>query len=328
MKSRGQKAIERQQKKLEKEKKKRIELANKMLIPTPKVTRESLNLLSFDPSGTFRMKENDWLRVYQIEIDQIEKLDETLKQVKGKLRVTTKMLPGIKKQIFFSLFEKSQTYEEARIKFVNDERALMESVKLMPLDVNQVMNQVMELGEVENQGFAYASMVRGKKNWKKECFHEVAEENEHFLYQNAFGQSFFVKLFPKKMDGSILKRMGELGCPVYLALETRELDETEEMDFNRILEEKYNVRLGIGAERLHKSCSLMISFLCDSEDARAIISNTIVNLLESEGMIISPCFGFQRTAFESSVSLGLTGTAVMLSTRRDVVKEIVEGICR
>ena len=52
--NKGERAIAREERRLEKERKRRIELANKMLIPTGGKTRESLDLISFDPSGVFR----------------------------------------------------------------------------------------------------------------------------------------------------------------------------------------------------------------------------------------------------------------------------------
>lgn len=52
--TKGERAIVREERRLEKERKRRIELANKMLIPTGGKTRESLALISFDPSGVFR----------------------------------------------------------------------------------------------------------------------------------------------------------------------------------------------------------------------------------------------------------------------------------
>lgn len=60
--NRGERAIAREERRLEKERKRRIELANKMLIPTGGKTRESLDLISFDPSGVFRSGVTDGLR--------------------------------------------------------------------------------------------------------------------------------------------------------------------------------------------------------------------------------------------------------------------------
>jgi len=51
--SAGERAIAKEMRREEKERKKRIREANKMLIPVSKKTEESLNLVSFDPSGAF-----------------------------------------------------------------------------------------------------------------------------------------------------------------------------------------------------------------------------------------------------------------------------------
>ena len=52
---------ERQAEKLRRQQNK---IANKMLIPAPKKTVQSLKLLNFDPSGTFHFVEDRWIRIY------------------------------------------------------------------------------------------------------------------------------------------------------------------------------------------------------------------------------------------------------------------------
>ena len=63
----GERAIRQEQRRMEKEKKRRIELANKMLIPVGEKTSQSLGLLSFDPSGVFRLGNNLWLKVFTLD---------------------------------------------------------------------------------------------------------------------------------------------------------------------------------------------------------------------------------------------------------------------
>ena len=56
--SAGERAIAKEMRREEKERKKRIRLANKMLIPASKKTLESMHLNSFDPSGTFYLNDD------------------------------------------------------------------------------------------------------------------------------------------------------------------------------------------------------------------------------------------------------------------------------
>ena len=65
----GMKAIAKEEKRLEKERKRQVELANKMLIPVSKKTLETLGLISFDPKGVFRLKDNRWMSVYLVSGD-------------------------------------------------------------------------------------------------------------------------------------------------------------------------------------------------------------------------------------------------------------------
>ena len=65
----GVRAIFKEEKRLEKERKIQVELANKMLIPVSKKTTETLGIISFDPSGVFRLLENRWMRVFKVSGD-------------------------------------------------------------------------------------------------------------------------------------------------------------------------------------------------------------------------------------------------------------------
>ena len=49
----GERAIVKEERRLEKERRRRIELANKMLIPTGGKTQESIGLISFSPVDLF-----------------------------------------------------------------------------------------------------------------------------------------------------------------------------------------------------------------------------------------------------------------------------------
>ena len=55
----GERAIVKEERRLEKERKRRIELANRMLIPVGGKTLESIGLIAIDPSGVFRLWETD-----------------------------------------------------------------------------------------------------------------------------------------------------------------------------------------------------------------------------------------------------------------------------
>lgn len=49
----GERAIVKEERRLEKERKRRIELANKMLIPVGGKTQESIGIIAIDPSGGY-----------------------------------------------------------------------------------------------------------------------------------------------------------------------------------------------------------------------------------------------------------------------------------
>lgn len=54
----GERAIVKEERRLEKERKRRIELANRMLIQVGGKPLESIGLIAIDPSGVFRFMGN------------------------------------------------------------------------------------------------------------------------------------------------------------------------------------------------------------------------------------------------------------------------------
>ena len=125
----GEKAILREQRRLEKEKKRRIELANKMLIPVGEKTGQSLGLISFDPSGVFRLGNNVWLKVYSAEITEKMQADVAANLL-GSLRMTISLSESGKATCHLSLIEEGEIYEEVREKFTADE-AVLGNIKVM-----------------------------------------------------------------------------------------------------------------------------------------------------------------------------------------------------
>ena len=180
----GERAIRQEQRRMEKEKKRRIELANKMLIPVGEKTSQSLGLLSFDPSGVFRLGNNLWLKVFTI--DEAKNIAEDVAQkILGTLRMTIYLSESGKATCHLSLIEEGEIYEEVREKFAADEAWLL-NAKVMTVD--DVMGSI-SANFYKDIRFSYASFVRGKKDWKKECFHEIEESQASFKMGRLFGES-------------------------------------------------------------------------------------------------------------------------------------------
>lgn len=86
-KSAGERAILKEEKREEREKKRRIEQANKMLIPVSKKTNLSLGIISFDPEGTFRLTDKRWMKVFEADGD-VSNLMANMKNLSGRIRIT------------------------------------------------------------------------------------------------------------------------------------------------------------------------------------------------------------------------------------------------
>ena len=317
----GERAIVKEERRLEKERKCRIELANRMLIPVGGKTLESIGLIAIDPSGVFRFMGNRWLKIYEIS-GANEKLVDAIADVSGRVRITFYISENGRETCHLTLIEQGEVYEEVRQKSTEDEAVLQKECSMHPLSVDEAMNHIAS-NFYKDIRFSYASFVRGKKDWKKECFLEVREDATGFETGRIFGESLSVLHFPMEMKEGLLKDLKSLGCPLYFAVDMNSLTEEEQEDFRRVLEKKYNRRLMTTETEDYINQSLSIILLCDSKDARKIVEETLISIFLKYGAIIAPSFHNQQRVMESCMSLGLLESGLIRNTKSNVAKALL-----
>jgi len=217
-----------------------------------------------------------------------------------------------------TLIEQGEVYEEVRQKLTEDESVLQKVCSMHPLSVDEAMNHIAS-NFYKDIRFSYASFVRGKNNWKKECFLEVREDATGFGTGRLFGESLTVLHFPMEMKEGLLKDLKSLGCPLYFAVDMNSL--TEEEQFRRALEKKYNRRLMTTENEDYINQSLSIILLCDSKDARKIVEETLISIFLKYGAIIAPSFHNQQRVMESYMSLGLLESGLIRNTKSNNCRE-------
>lgn len=323
----GERAIKREEKHALKEKQKRIEEANKMLIPVPKATKESLGLISFDPSGTFRFMNNRWVKVFRLNERIGENREIKLSTLAGDftsdIRITTEVAAGILTSVsessFMTLIRKGEIYEEVRAEFQKDEELLKGLFNMKALTVDEIFNLISR--KEKDNIFSYASMVRGKKNWLKEL-PEIMEQSDHFLWNESYGECCFALQFPFDNCIDVTEKLMELGCPIIESLELNGINNKENMDFKRSLEKRYNRKYGNEANVDLINISYQLLFTCDSQDARKIIEKTIISMHSKEQFILSPSIGMQKEAAMNILSLGLLEHKNMRNISANVVDQL------
>ena len=316
----GERAIRQEQRRMEKEKKRRIELANKMLIPVGEKTSQSLGLLSFDPSGVFRLGNNLWLKVFTI--DEAKNIAEDVAQkILGTLRMTIYLSESGKATCHLSLIEEGEIYEEVREKFAADEAWLL-NAKVMTVD--DVMGSI-SANFYKDIRFSYASFVRGKKDWKKECFHEIEESQASFKMGRLFGESMMAISYADEIAAIDISDLSALSCPMYISYQLNSLKDEAEIYFKRYLEKHYNRKLLDMRDDSLINQSLSISFFCDSLDAREIVESTLGSYFLNKGILLVPGFGNQRTIAESSLSYGLIGYDLYRNVDIEIAKNMIGG---
>lgn len=92
-------------------------IANKMLIPAPKKTVQSLKLLNFDPSGTFHFAEDRWIKIYEV-YGKLDRLMVRMTEMKSEIMVSGRILPEKEDTDWFlTLTGYGETYDEVRKQF-------------------------------------------------------------------------------------------------------------------------------------------------------------------------------------------------------------------
>ncbi|MDO5292753.1 MAG: hypothetical protein Q4F05_08385 [bacterium] len=323
-KSAGERAILKEEKRLEKEKKRRIEQANKMLIPVSKKTNLSLGIISFDPEGTFRLTNHRWMKVFEVTGD-VGNLAVILRKLSGRVRITMHL--GAESggdTCHLTLLETGEIYEAIRQQMKSDEEVLATTLSLKVMSVDEVMNQISSncLNDIR---FSYASYVRGKKDWKKECFTEITEREDSFVMNRSYGECFVALSYPSLIKADLMDRLRKLGCQSILCFDLNALSLEEQNDFTRAIEKRYNRRIPTHPEEEYINSSFSLAVLCDSDDARKIVEQTIVSLYANEGVMLVPAYHMQNRVMESIVSLGLLDEKTMRNTKVTVIRGMLGG---
>lgn len=308
----GSRAISREEKHLKKEKEKRIREANRMLISVPKSTAGSMHLIGFDPAGTFQLEGGSWKRVYRVFCHENVAIGTIAKDVKAAVRFTQVFRAGRGAETFMTLTQEGETYDEVRTLFFDDESKIAKFVQFSILSVDEVMKAV---AGCDNR-FSYASMVRGRKDWKKECMAEITEQPGSFRKREDFGECLFVMQYPKALKADVMGRLKEIGCDMYISTELAGIAMKDRIDFGRTLEQRFN-KHGLNTDEFINA-SMVIMFTCDSDDARAIIEKTILSILSAEGFVAAPCVGAQKKAAEAAISFGLLNLTYIRNIKVDL----------
>jgi hypothetical protein len=298
----GERAIQREEKRMAREKRRRIDEANKMLIPTGDKTTKSLGLISFDPDGAFRLEENMWLKVYSVD-SVSSKLVSIAKKISGALRLNLSMRGGGRETCHLSIYEEGEVYEDVRERFKKDEEEIGKVISIHPMTVNEVMQGIAFLN-YRDVGFSYASMVRGKKDWKKECFHELSCTETDFQLGQMVGESMQALDFSDEVEPLFIEDIIGLGCDFDMTVQLDELRDEDAGYFRRYMEKQYNRRL-LTKKSDDINLSISFTFFCDSLDAKAILESTIATIFLKKGVLLVPAFNEQQIITESNLSLGL-----------------------
>ena len=297
--------MNKEERQAEKLRRQQNRIANKMLIPAPKKTVQSLKLLNFDPFGTFHFVEDRWIRIYEV-YGKLDRLITKMTALQSEIMVSGRLLPEKEDTDWYiTLTGYGETYDEVRKQFVLDEAVLKECVGIRPLSVDEAVKIIFSRLQGDGKEFSYASFVRSKKNLYDELFPKIIESYDGFQIEASYGTSLFIMNYPKTVKWNAFTGLQKLGWPIFFTIQLSNMKEEDRENYLRMLERRYCRNfLSEDVEKLI-GISCHISFICDSADAREIIQSTIISLLSKEGYIASPLHGKQKIGILSDISLGM-----------------------
>ena len=99
----------------------------------------------------------------------------------------------------------------------------------------------------------------------------------------------------------------------------------EQSDFNRNLEKKYNQRLSGGDTDDYVNGSVMLVIICDSDDARKIVKQTVSSILEGHDLMPASAYGMQGLVYHSLLGFGIKDAKVMRNVNVNVLEAMFGG---
>ena len=153
----------------------------------------------------------------------------------------------------------------------------------------------------------------------------VTENDASFTTGRFYGESFVTLAMPTATKADLIKRIKELGCKFFLGMDMNALSVEEQSDFNRNLEKRYNRRLSVADTEDYVNASMLLVIICDSDDARKIVEQTVTSILESYDFMSTVAYGMQELVYHSLLGFGIKDAKVMRNVDINVVEKMFGG---
>ncbi len=250
-----------------------------------------MGIISYDPEGILRLTNQRWLKVFEVDGD-VSNLMNIVETLSGRIRMTMHLRARCGGETcHISLMHTGDTYEEVREQMKLDEMKLRKVVSLTPLLADQVMHQ---MGED----------LQGDEQYKS-CFSILS--------------------YPISIREDVMAQIRRLGCACYMACDLQGLTREDKENFTRAMGKSYNQRvLKLGDEQY---CNVSFSFLmlCDSEDARQIVEQTMVSWFARQELLLVASYGKQQQVADSILSHGVFDEKTMRNVNIEVIRTMLGG---
>ena len=290
-----------------------------------KKSTKSLGIEAIDAMGLVRLSGNRFMKVYEVTDGNVSQLVGRVCDLLGRIRITIHSSEyGGRASCHITLMETGDAFLDVLAKFDKDEEVLGQILNIRQLETDEIMSQI-ALNYLKEVQFSYASGMYGKVDLKKECFVKVKENSTAFLLEEKYGECFVIKAFPDMVESDLSNTLKRIGCEFYLSADISALSMYEHIDFNRELEKRYNRRISANVDKDYINLSVMLVTLCDSDDARKIVEETVIGLTSKENLMCVPAYYIQEKLLESILSFGLVDEKLMRNANMDMAKKLLGG---
>ena len=293
---------------------------NKSIIPVAKPIQKDLGIMAIQKEeDVFVKSNNEFCKIYSIKTsplpdnNKLPFLELLCEKTTCRMRITSFCKMNADKMnsySFLTVFFRAGSYAEVYEQIKEFERMLIMEV-CKPLDIvlarcriDNILSFIYMNCTGKMKQFDYNELLSRRTSLKRMPFTELNMGKDGiFECDEKYGKVYFGKGLPIKpiTNNSFLKNR-DVGFQIAVDIQSMTTEEQELYEYE--LQRIYNYKLK-STDKKMVSMTYMLSVLADSEEKIKMLDNEAVKDFTDNKMLILPCVGREREAFQSACTFGL-----------------------
>ncbi len=292
----------RKRKQAVREKSERIRLANTQLVVAPKKTQQSLGVIQIDPAGVLHFRDGRWMKTYLV-TGGIEHLPTLMERIDARVTFTHRI--GKEADIYYlSLFHKGDVYEMVREAFAKDEAVLEEKIRLLPLSLEEMVNDIRQMTGVFNEPFDYQEFMKKRKDLLMELMPPMKEYFGSAIMRDMIGISYRIMLYPGCPFERLADCLRENMESAVVSVSLFRISDEEIQAYTDYMSSRYKNVTENEKRMPYMLGHIRILTFCKREDFQKQI-DVNEEAFKRTGYTVSPCYGEEEKSIRSILTLGM-----------------------